>query len=343
MTDVLVVGGGPIGLATAIEARMAGLSVTVVEPRGVPIDKACGEGLMPGALAALERLGIDPPGHVIAGISYQAGDRRVDHAFRHRLGRGVRRTTLHRVLAERAEAVGVELVRGTVDALQQDDDSASARLTDGTTRRAHWLVGADGLHSTVRTEAGLALPVRGTRRFGLRRHFAAAPWNEFVEVHWTPAAELYVTPVGDGEVGVAVLGPQHTDYDEAVRSVPALADRLRDRAITTSTRGAGPFHQRTTARTAGRVILVGDASGYVDAITGEGIRVGLAQARVAIECIAAGNPARYEREWRRVTRNFRMLTSGLVALGDSPLRSAIVPLARSLPGVYGAVVERLAR
>lgn len=343
MLDVLVVGGGPIGLATAIEARMVGLSVTVVEPRRGPIDKACGEGLMPGALAALERLGIDPPGHVIAGISYQAGNRRVDHAFRHRLGRGVRRTTMHKVMSERAVAVGVNFMRGTVDALEQDDKSATARLTDGTGQRAHWLLGADGLHSTVRNEAGLASPMRGIRRYGLRRHFAAAPWNELVEVHWTPTAELYVTPVGDGEVGVAVLGPQHTDYDAAIRSVPALAERLRGRAITTSTRGAGPFHQRTTARTAGRILLVGDASGYVDAITGEGIRVGLAQARAAIACIVLGEPRHYEREWRRVTRDFRMLTSGLVALAASPLRPAIVPLARALPSVYGAVVERLAQ
>ena len=58
--DVLVVGGGPVGLAAAIEARLAGLSVVVVEPRVGAIDKACGEGLMPGTLTALARVGVDP-------------------------------------------------------------------------------------------------------------------------------------------------------------------------------------------------------------------------------------------------------------------------------------------
>lgn len=345
MIDVLVVGGGPIGLAAAIEARMAGLSVTVVEPRASPIDKACGEGLMPGAVSALARLGVDPQGNGLAGISYQGGGRRADHGFRHGRGRGVRRTTLHAALAQRAEELGVELIHGKAESFTQDADFVAVRLggDGGTVVRARWMLGCDGLHSTVRELAGLAAPTRGPRRFGQRRHFAVAPWNDLVEVHWTPSAELYVTPVGDLEVGVAVLGPQHTDYDAAVSLVPHLAARLDGAAVTTSTRGAGPLRQRTLSRTAGRVLLVGDASGYVDAITGEGIRIGLAQARAAIECILAGEPKRYEREWRRVTRDFRMLTTGLVALGASPLRPAIVPLARVLPGVYGGIVERLAR
>lgn len=355
MIDVLVAGGGPIGLAVAIEARLAGLNVTVVEPRRGPIDKACGEGLMPGAVAALARLGVDPPGHPLTGISYQDRERRVDHGFRHGSGRGVRRTVLHAALGERAREVGVELVVGRVDSFAQDADSVTASLggpgeADGPTGdiRARWMLGADGLHSTVRELAGLAAPSRRAPRFGLRRHFAVAPWSDLVEVHWTRVpggglAEVYVTPVGATEVGVAVLAPQHTDYDAAVFSVPRLAERLEGAATTTSTRGAGPLLQRTRARTAGRVLLVGDASGYVDAITGEGIRVGLAQARAAIECIAAGDSSWYERAWRRVTRDYRMLTSGLVALGNSPVRGAIVPAARLLPGVYGAIVERLAR
>ncbi|HEY9498371.1 MAG TPA: NAD(P)/FAD-dependent oxidoreductase [Terrimesophilobacter sp.] len=338
MIDVLVVGGGPIGLAAAIEARLAGLSVTVIEPRTGPIDKACGEGLMPGAVAALARLGVDPQGHGLAGISYQAGGRPADHGFRHGAGRGVRRTTLHAALEDRARELGVDLTVGRVESFEQSAESVAAAGLE-----ARWMLGCDGLHSTVRELAGLAVPTRGPRRFGLRRHFAVAPWSDLVEVHWTPGAEVYVTPVGELEVGVAVLGPQHTDYDTAIAAVPSLAQRLHGAAVTTGTRGAGPLRQRTRARTAGRVLLVGDASGYVDAITGEGIRVGLAQARAAVDCIVAARPERYEREWRRVTRDFRMLTVGLVALGASPLRQAIVPLARALPGVYGAVVERLAR
>jgi flavin-dependent dehydrogenase len=91
------------------------------------------------------------------------------------------------------------------------------------------------------------------------------------------------------------------------------------------------------------VLLVGDASGYVDAITGEGLRLGLAQARAAVASVAEGRPERYDREWRRISRDFRVLTTALVAAANSPLRRTIVPLARALPTVFGAVVERLAR
>jgi flavin-dependent dehydrogenase len=342
MTDILVVGGGPVGLAAAIEARMAGFSAVVLEPRTAPIDKACGEGLMPGAVEALARLGVDPPGHVLRGIGYLDGSRRVDHVFRHGVGRGVRRTALHAALAARAAEAGVEFAEGRLRSLVQATDAVTVGLADGRELRARWMIGADGLHSTVREIVGLAPRPERRRRFGLRRHLAVAPWSDLVEVHWTPVAEVYVTPVGEQEVGVAVLGPQHFDYDEVVSSVPALASRVSGAAVSSELLGAGPLRQRVRGRVVGRVLLAGDASGYVDAITGEGIRIGLAEARAAIACLAAGDPDRYEREWLRATRSYRMLTTGLVRLGGSPLRPAIVPLARSLPAVYGAIVERLA-
>lgn len=106
-TDVLVVGGGPVGLAAAIEARLAGLSVMIVEPRDDAIDKACGEGLMPGALPLLGRLGVDPVGMPLRGVSYRSATRHVDYLFRSGVGRGVRRTTLHTALSKRATELGV--------------------------------------------------------------------------------------------------------------------------------------------------------------------------------------------------------------------------------------------
>ena len=337
-TEVLVVGGGPVGLAAAIEARLAGRDVVVVEPRATPVDKACGEGLMPGTLRALRRLGVDPAGWELRGISYRAaGGRHVDHAFRAGPGRGVRRTTLHAALGARADALGVTRVTGRVTEVEQDADAVTAAGV-----RARWLLAADGLHSTVRRAVGLDLTarVRG-RRFGLRRHLAVAPWTDLVEVHWAPGAEAYVTPVAPDLVGVAVLGPPHTDWDAALAALPLLAERLAGVRPVGPTLGAGPLRQRTTARTCGRVALVGDASGYVDALTGEGLRVGLAQARAAVATL--GDPAGYERAWRAVTRDYRLLTTGLVAWAGSPARGAIVPVATGAPWLYGAVVERLAR
>lgn len=338
--DVIIAGGGPVGLATAIEARLAGFSVTVVEPRAGTIDKACGEGLMPGAVEAFKRLGVEPAGREFAGIRYLSGDREVSHRFRGGPGLGARRLELHAALSARAAELGVERVEGRVDRVEQTADTI---IAVGLTGR--WLIACDGLHSTVAREVGLARQARaGSRkRFGIRRHFAVEPWSEFVDVHWTPTAEVYVTPVGDRTVGVAVLGPQRTDYEEVLASVPGIASRIDGVEPASTQRGAGPLHQVTTARTAGRVLLVGDASGYVDAITGEGLRVGLAQAQVAIAALVAADPAAYERSWRRVTRDFRVLTTGLVAWATSPLRPALVPAAVALPQVFGGVVERLAR
>ena len=292
--DVLVVGGGPVGLASAIEARLAGLTVALVEPRDGDVDKACGEGLMPGALPLLARLGVDPDGMPLRGVSYRSATRRADHLFRSGEGRGVRRTTLHRALADRATELGITRVAARVEEVQQTDSAVTAA---GVTAR--YLLACDGLHSSVRRQVGLERAVRGSRRFGLRRHFAVAPWNDLIEVHWTREAEVYITPIAADLTGVAVLGPPRTDFETAVAAVPELAERLAGVEPVTEVRGAGPFRQRAKARTAGRVLLVGDASGYVDAITGEGLRLGFEQAVVAVAAVADDTPTRYEREWRR--------------------------------------------
>ncbi|MFF1876739.1 NAD(P)/FAD-dependent oxidoreductase [Leifsonia sp. NPDC058230] len=348
--DLIVVGGGPVGLATAIEARAAGLDVLVVEPREGPIDKACGEGLMPGALAALQRLGVEPAGHALGGIAYLDARRAVEHRFGAHPGRGVRRTVLHVALAERAADAGVRFERGRVVAVEAGPGNASVRLAgrngaESPALDAPWVVAADGLHSPVRRMLGLErAPQRAShRRYGIRRHYRVEPWSDLVEVHWAGAVEAYVTPVDAHTVGVAILGPRLSDPDAALADIPRLAERLGAAEPASSSRGAGPLLQRTAARTSGRVLLAGDASGYVDALTGEGLRVGFAQARSAVAAIVAADPARYEREWRSETRDFRMLTSALVVAARSPLRDRIVPAAVRAPRLFGSIVERLAR
>lgn len=338
--DVVVAGGGPAGLATAIEARLAGMTVAVFEPRPSPVDKACGEGLMPGAVRALSRLGVIPAGRPFAGIRYVDGPVRAEHRFGLGPGLGVRRTVLHEALLTRAAELAVAVHPMRVGGVRQD--AAGVEVADGL--RARWLIACDGLHSPIRRQLGVAeAPGRAAGRYGLRQHYQVGPWSEFVEVHWTRHAEAYVTPVGDDLVGVAVLGPRGTGVADVVGAAPELRDRLAGAPVVSVLRGAGPLRQRARRQVVGRVLLVGDASGYVDALTGEGIRLCLEQARAAVAAVCADRPGDYERASRRVTREYRLLTGALVGVASRPaLRRRIVPLAARLPRVYGAIVDRLA-
>lgn len=338
MRDLLVAGGGPVGLATALYAARAGLDVTVREPRAGTIDKACGEGLMPGALAALEDLGVEVEGVPIDGIRYVDGHRSVDAPFRCGHGLGVRRTRLHAALLERVTEAGVTVEQTAVSRVEQRSDGV---VVDGEPVRH--VVAADGLHSPVRRLLGLDAPRARLRRYGQRVHLDCAPWTSMVEVHWAAAGEAYVTPVGPGEVGLALLSAQRRPFDDLLGEFPLLRDRVAGHARS-SVLGAGPLRQRSRRRVSGRVLLVGDAAGYVDALTGEGLALGLAQARAAVEAVVSGDPESYEAAWRRVGRSHDLLTLGLVTATRVPtVRRAIVPAARVVPGVFRAAVNQLAR
>ncbi|QGG41245.1 FAD-dependent monooxygenase [Aeromicrobium yanjiei] len=339
MRDLVVAGGGPVGLVTALFAARAGLDVVVREPRRGPVDKACGEGLMPGAVTGLQELGVELQGRPLVGIRYMDATRAVEAPFRGGTGRGVRRTTLHRALAEAVSAAGVEVDEAAVKDVRDRGDHV---LADGTPAR--FLVAADGLHSPTRRAVGLDGVSRMPRRYAQRAHAAIAPWTDFVEVHWAPSSEAYVTPTADGQVGVAILTRQRgRAFHDLLADHPRLLERL-DGAATGHVRGAGPLRQTSTRRVRGHVLLVGDAAGYVDALTGEGIALGLAQARAAIAAVVDGRPQQYERDWRRLTRRHDLMTTGLVtATRASLVRTSIVPAAERLPAVFGWAVNQLAR
>jgi flavin-dependent dehydrogenase len=332
--DLLIVGGGPGGLATALQARRHGLSVVVAEPREDPIDKACGEGLMPGGLAELMSLGVDPAGMPFRGIAYVSAQRRAEALFRNGPGRGVRRTTLHAALEARAKEQDTEWIRTKVTSVQQDAHGVTAAGV-----RAKWLVGADGLHSTVRRSVGIKATAGTPRRYGVRWHFTVPAWSEFVEVYWSRLGEAYVTPVEPDLVGVAILSRGQPDLAWFPRLARHLAGADRGQA-----RGCGPLRQVVSRRVAGRVLLVGDAAGYEDALTGEGVSLAVKQAASAVDAIVNETPASYEAAWHRVTRNYRLLTRAVVLASTPRLtRPAVVPAFERLPGVFRFGINILAR
>ncbi len=317
--DVLVIGGGPSGLAAAIALRQRGASVAVLDALAPPIDKACGEGLMPDAVADLARLGVQltqKDGAAFRGIRFTGwhgnAPTQVSARFSGKAaGVGVRRRHLHALLVARAAEAGVRMRWDTPAAL-----GPGGRVkAKGAELRYGWLIGADGMSSRVRAWAGLDRARVRSRRFGFRCHYAAAPWSEFVEVHWSSAGQVYITPVGGHEICVATVS-RHPGMrlDQVVATIPLLQARLSGAELRTGLRGSVTSTRKLHRVTTGRVALIGDASGSVDAVTGEGIALGFRQAMLLAESLERGGLEHYARHHAATLRMPQFMSGVLLGM-----------------------------
>jgi flavin-dependent dehydrogenase len=318
-TDVFIAGGGPAGLATAIAARQAGFAVTLADVALPPIDKTCGEGIMPDGLAALTKLGITLPTEEtfpFRGIRFCDSNSAVDASFIQGNGLGIRRTRLHSILVNRASELGVEMHWGTrVTGLTPDGASVNGRHI-----RCQWVVGADGQNSRIRHWAGLDSPKRGSRRFGFRCHYRVAPWSEYVEVCWTDRGQLYVTPVGKEEVCVALVTREpHIRLDDAFASFPSLTEKLRGAELITRQQGAISRTHTLPAVYRGSRVLVGEASGSVDAITGDGLSMAFQQASALVHAFLINDLSVYQAAHRKIDRLPRLMSQVMLLMDKSHL------------------------
>ena len=342
--DLLIVGGGPAGLATAIEARLAGLEATVIDRRRPPVDVACGEGLMPGGVDHLHRLGVNIPeaeAAVFRGIRYFDGKTEAVARFTSGTGLGIRRTVLHRALVQRAEDVGVRLLWGlTVRTLEE-----GGVLTDRGRFGGRFIVAADGRLSRMRKMIGISTPIPARRRFGVRRHYRRAPWADTVDVFWTAEGEAYVTPVGPEMIGIALLSrTRPLDFNLQLENFPALARRLDGAPVVSRDRGGGPFGHRPEDVVSVRLALVGDASGSLDPITGEGLAVAFSQAQALVRAVSRGSLDDYAADHRRIMRLPRRLTDLLLIAEDRPmLRRLTIRTFSAFPGLFSKLVDMVGR
>jgi flavin-dependent dehydrogenase len=354
--DVFVVGGGPAGLATAIAARRRGLSVVVADGAVPPIDKSCGEGLMPEGLETLHELGITIPeaeAYPFRGIRFVSDDIKAEAPFPRRAALGIRRTRLHRVLLDHAAASGVRMKWQTaVIGLHPEGALVAGELV-----RARWVVGADGSSSRVRgwasldrSELGtpqldahqLDAPKKKNRRFGFRCHYRVAPWTDFMELHWGRHCQVYVTPVSREEVCVALISSNpkaRLRLEDSLGEFPELSARLENSEHSSSERGAITITRRLRRVYRGRTVLVGDASGGVDAITGEGICLGFREAALLGDCLASGDLARYQQGHRMLLRRPALMARLMLFMArHSRLRQRMMQVFQSSPRSFAGML-----
>ena len=333
--DVLIAGAGPAGSALAARLAGSGARVVLLEAARHPRRKACAEYASPRVVEELARIGLGVESWAahatpLAGRRMMAGRRSAMITYADRSGPrhawGLDRARFDARLAAHAADSGAELVEATrLVGLELDGErvtGAATRASDGTRARitADLVVGADGVRSTVARLAGVDRPVRFPRRLGLVAHHAGHPdLADHGEMHVGQGYYVGLAPLPDGRLNVGMAlpldgrAPAPERFAAAIAGLPAVAARLSGRERLTAIRGASPIGHRVADVAGPGWMLVGDAAGFVDPFTGEGIHRALRSARAATDAIIGpGDPAVAYRRERRAAFAAKAALSWLV-------------------------------
>jgi 2-polyprenyl-6-methoxyphenol hydroxylase-like FAD-dependent oxidoreductase len=305
--DALVAGGGPAGSVCARELALRGFAVTLIERSAFPRRKVCGEYLNVGAVRLLDELGAGES--VRAAASPLRGIRLVPPAAPTvelpfpGTALALARETLDAILLDAARASGVTVLRAHVEDVLRDGERASGfivRCEDGSRDelRARFIVGADGSGSLVARKLGLVVPSRGTRRFAVGGHYRGfGDLGEHVEMYVGAGAYFAINPLDAMLANVMVVVPDRSlaewsrAVDDGVRGRAAELGRGVRSFSGTERVGArasiGPLAFDVASAAAPGALLAGDAAGFLNPFTGQGVYLALRTGRAAAQTIAA--------------------------------------------------------
>ncbi len=310
--DAVVVGAGPAGSGLAAGLARDGARVLLVEQAHHPRPKACAEYASPMIVEELVRIGLPAANWThdavgLTGMDIHAGGHVARITYADRGGRrtawGIDRRRFDSLLAAHAAACGAEVAEGArvVGLIDEGGRLSGARVRDtasGVERTivADWVIRADGARSSVARLLGVERPVRFPRRLGLVAHYSGdAALTDHGEMHVGRGWYVGLAPTPGGELNVGMALPM-TDgapsaasrFASAIEGLPAVARRLAHGERLSPIRGASPIGHRVSDVAGPGWLLIGDAAGFVDPFTGEGIHRALRSARAAADALRTG-------------------------------------------------------
>jgi geranylgeranyl reductase family protein len=357
---VVVVGGGPAGTAAAVFLRQAGHEVVLLDEARFPRDKVCGEGVSPEAWRLLAKMGAEAAVRAlrprpVRGMKLTAPDGTAftgEYAGARAPGFAVRRWCLDRALLECARAAGVDVREGVRarDVVRRDGIVRGVVVEDGGVPErleARLVVAADGRRSVIARKLGLLREHRTLRKFAVRGYWKGVEGlTDHGEMHVTRGGYCGIAPLGDGEANVTFVLDQDAMrpagggladfYLRTLDRWPRLRERLERACLTSPPRAIGPLALEAHRVSAPGVVLVGDAAGFYDPFTGEGVTLALRGAELAA---SVAHPALTNGSTD--LRLYDRLRDG--ATRDKFRLNRLLQRVVSWPALANAVARRLAR